>query len=208
MEDVSALSRRSLLLQGVSLLALYVVTIPSPAVALGLPKSLSKVTVQQMKDKARRDVKAVLNQLNRDLPAVFSVTATAGGGLLGGLGSTALLYGLGTPGVAAPGITTALAAAGGWVSAGLGALGVTVISPMVAGVVVLSVPVLVGGTLLRWGANKMKGRGTKTVEKLEHAIQELKTIEARLKPPRHFRDEIAEIKTYIKELERQKPKMA
>ena len=79
---------------------------------------------------------------------------------------------------------------------------------MVAGVVVLSAPVLVGGTLLRWGANKMKGRSTKTVEKLEHAIQELKTIEARLKPPRHFRDEIAEIKTYIKELERQKSKMA
>ena len=79
---------------------------------------------------------------------------------------------------------------------------------MVAGVVVLSAPVLVGRTLLRWGANKMKGRGTKTVKKLEHAIQELKTIEARLKPPRHFRDEIAEIKTYIKELERQKSKMA
>ena len=39
------------------------------------------------------------------------------------------------------------------------------------------------------------------MEKLEYAIQELKTIEARLKPRRHFRSEIAEIKAYVKEFE-------
>lgn len=41
-------------------------------------------------------------------------------------------------------------------------------------------------------------------------FRNLKTIEAYLKPSRHFRNEIAEIKTYIKELEleRQKFKLA
>lgn len=136
------------------------------------------------------------------------VAATAGGGLLGGLGSTALLYGLGTSGLAAPGITSGLAAAGGGVAAALGALGVTVVSPMVAGVAVLAVPVLAGGASLGWVANKIKGRGTKPVEKLEYAIQELKTIEARLKPRRHFRSEIAEIKAYVKEFEGQKSRLA
>ena len=36
----------------------------------------------------------------------------------------------------------------------------------------------------------------------------LKIIEARLKPSRHFHDEIAEINAYIKELECQKSKLA
>lgn len=205
MEDCQTLSRRSLLLQAASLLVLSVATVPRPAVALGLPKA----TVQQMKEEARRDVKVVLGQLNRDVPGVVnSVAATAGGGLLGGLGSTALLYGLGTSGLAAPGITSGLAAAGGGVAAALGALGVTVVSPMVAGVAVLAVPVLAGGASLGWVANKIKGRGTKPVEKLEYAIQELKTIEARLKPRRHFRSEIAEIKAYVKEFEGQKSRLA
>lgn len=205
MEDCQTLSRRSLLLQAASLLVLSVATVPRPAVALGLPKA----TVQQMKEEARRDVKVVLGQLNRDGPGVVnSVAATAGGGLLGGLGSTALLYGLGTSGLAAPGITSGLAAAGGGVAAALGALGVTVVSPMVAGVAVLAVPVLAGGASLGWVANKIKGRGTKPVEKLEYAIQELKTIEARLKPRRHFRSEIAEIKAYVKEFEGQKSRLA
>lgn len=209
MEDCPTLSRRSLLLQAASLLVLSVAAVPRPAVALGLPKSLPKATVQQMKEEARRDVKVVLGQLNRDVPgAVNSVAATAGGGLLGGLGSTALLYGLGTSGLAAPGVTSGLAAAGGGVAAALGALGVTVVSPMVAGVAVLAVPVLAGGASLGWVANKIKGRGTKPVEKLEYAIQELKTIEARLKPRRHFRSEIAEIKSYVKEFEGQKSRLA
>lgn len=57
---------------------------------------------------------------------------------------------------------------------------------------------------------RLAGRSTKTVEKLEHTIQKLKTIEAHLKPSRHFHDEIAEMNTYIKELglECQKFKLA
>ena len=207
-QDWPTLSRRSLLLQAAGLLALSVVAVPNPAMALGLRKSLPETTVRQMKEAARRDVKAVLNQLNRDVPgALNSVAATAVGGGLGSIVSTALLYGLGPVGLAAPGIAGGLAAAGGPVAAGLTALGVAFVSPMVAGVGVLAVPVLAGGTLLGWGANKIKGRGTRPVEKLETAIQELKTIEARLKPARYFRSQIAQIKTYIKELKQQKPEL-
>jgi len=189
MEDCPTLSRRSLLVQAASLLALYVVTVPGPVAALGLPRSLPEATVQQMKEEARQDVKAVLNQIKRDVPGL-EVAATAGGSLLGGLGSTALLYGLGIPGLAAPGIATALATAGALVGGG-----------MAAGVTVLAMPVVglgVGGYAI---ASAMKSRGTKSVEKLQHAIQELRTIAARLKPTRQFHSEIAEIKTYIKELE-------
>ncbi len=54
---------------------------------------------------------------------------------------------------------------------------------MVAGVVVLAIPVLVGGPSLGWIANKLNDRSGKTVEKLEHTIQELKTIGHALNHP-------------------------
>ena len=76
---------------------------------------------------------------------------------------------------------------------------------MAAGVFVMAgLPALVGGALLGWGANTIKGRGAKPAEKLEHAIQNLETIKARLKPTRYFRSEIDEIKIYIKVLEKVK----
>ena len=66
-------------------------------------ESLPEATVQQMKDEAQRDLKAVLNQLDRDMPGVRNpVAATAGGVALGSLGgltfSTAWLSSLGIPG--------------------------------------------------------------------------------------------------------------
>ena len=192
-EGVPTLSRRSLLLQGVSLLVLYVATVPSPAAALGLPKSLSKATVQQMKDKARRDVKAVLDRLNRDLPGVVKqVVGTAGGGLLGGLGSFfALSSGGAVAGLSASGITSGLAAAGAIVGGG-----------MVAGVGVLAIPVVMGGLI---GSRIFTSK--KPVLTLERAIQDLETIKVRLKPTRYFRREITEIENYIKKIERQKAKI-
>ena len=145
-QDWPTLSGRSLSLQAAGLLALSVVAVPNPAVALGLRKSLPEATVRQMEEAARRDVKAVLSRL-RDLPGVFNtVVGTTGSGVLVGLGSTALLYGLGTTGLSASGISSGLAAAGALVGGG-----------MAAGVSVLAVPVLAGGSLLRWGASKIKG---------------------------------------------------
>ena len=67
-EACPALSRRSLLLQAASLLALYVVAVPRPAMAWGLPKSLPEATVQQMKEEARQGMETVRKQLN---PGVF-----------------------------------------------------------------------------------------------------------------------------------------
>ena len=203
--DGPTLSRRSLLLQA-SLLALYVVTVPGPAAALGLPrKSLPEATVQQMKRKAQRDVKAVRDQLNRYLPEVAkqvfkNVNVLDGVGLSVGLVSSVLAAFGSVAGLSAAGISSGLAAIGGPVASVLMALKVATVSPMVAGVSVFTgVGALSGygiANMMTW----MKNREEKPVMKLEEAIEKLKTIEARLKPTRYFRSEIAEIKTYIKEL--------
>lgn len=61
------------------------------------------------------------------------------GASIGGVGSFAALYGLGTVGLSAAGITSGLAAAGAGVSAVIGGA----LSPMVAGIFVLATPVAV-----------------------------------------------------------------
>ncbi|OOV36417.1 hypothetical protein [Candidatus Synechococcus spongiarum] len=103
-------------------------------------------------------------------------------------------------GLSAAGISSGLAAIGGPVASVLMVLKVATVSPMVAGVSVFTgVGALSGygiANMMTW----MKNREEKPVMKLEEAIEKLKTIEARLKPARYFRSEIAEIKTYIKEL--------
>ena len=66
---------------------------------------------------------------------------------------------------------------------------------------------LLNSWALTYISPKIKGRGTRPVEKLEIAIQELRIIEARLKPTRYFRSQIAQIKTYIKALKQQKPEL-
>lgn len=71
--------------------------------------------------------------------AIPEVLAGAVGGGIGGTISFAALYGLGTVGLSAPGITSALAAAGAGASAVVGGA----VSPMVAGVFVLATPVAV-----------------------------------------------------------------
>ena len=195
-EGCPTLSRRSLLLQAASLLALYVVAVPSPAMAWGLPKSLPEATVQQMKEEARRDVKAVLSRLDRDLPGVFKkVVGTTGGGALGGglISLPALWFGGSVTGLSAAGITSGLSA----VALGAG---------MVAGVGVLALPVL-GGGIIGYIATARNRRG-KTAKKIDNAVRKLKTIEAHLQPSRYFRNEIAQIEADIKKLENQKPKLA
>ena len=189
-EDCPTLSRRSLLLQAASLLALYVVAVPSPAMAWGLPKSLPEATVQQMKEEARQGMETVRKQLN---PGVFKEVVSLEG--LGPLWQSILAL------VGGGSIVTVTT---GWKAIVLQALGVPVISPVIAFVSLVAVPTLVGlGTYAT--VTTIKDRH---IKKLEHAIQELKTIEARLKPARYFRNEIAQIEDDIKqlELERQKSK--
>ena len=85
---------------------------------------------------------AALNDKTRTVreSSIPEVLAGALGAGIGGVGSFAALYGLGTVGLSAAGITSGLAAAGGLVGGG-----------MVAGVFVLAAPVAVlsaGGVLL------------------------------------------------------------
>lgn len=68
------------------------------------------------------------------IPEVLAGTIGAG---VGGVISFAALYGLGTVGLGAAGITSGLAAAGGVISAAIGGI----LSPMVAGIFVLALPI-------------------------------------------------------------------
>lgn len=81
---------------------------------------------------------AALNDKTRTIreSAIPEVLAGALGAGLGGAGSFALLYGLGTVGLSAAGITSALATAGGIVGGGMVA-GVFVLAAPVAGLAVL-----------------------------------------------------------------------
>ena len=102
------------------------------------------------------NVKRVINEANsalknpnsniKDSP-LSAVLAGALGSGIGGVGSFAALYGLGTVGLSAAGITSGLAAAGGVVGGG-----------MVAGVFVLAAPVAIVGGVGVWYATKCNNK--------------------------------------------------
>ena len=118
---------------------------------------------------------AALNDKTRTIreSPITEVLAGALGAGIGGIGSFAALYGLGTVGLSAAGITSGLAAIGGVVGGG-----------MVAGVFVMAAPVVVlagGGILL---ASNLKNKQLKqekerlykeALQKHEAIIQALKT---------------------------------
>ena len=118
---------------------------------------------------------AALNDKTRTIreSPILEVLAGALGAGIGGIGSFAALYGLGTVGLSAAGITSGLAAIGGVVGGG-----------MVAGVFVMAAPVVVlagGGILL---ASNLKNKQLKqekerlykeALQKHEAIIQALKT---------------------------------
>lgn len=85
------------------------------------------------------EASAAVNDKTRTIreSAIPEVLAGALGAGIGGVGSFALLYSLGTVGLSAPGIMSGLAAAGGWASTLLGGT----VSASVAGVFVLALPV-------------------------------------------------------------------
>lgn len=84
---------------------------------------------------------AALGDVKRTIreSAIPEVLAGALGAGVGGVGSFALLYGLGTVGLSAPGIMSGLAVAGGWLSTAVGGA----VSASVAGIFVLAAPVAV-----------------------------------------------------------------
>ena len=120
------------------------------------------------------EASAALNDKTRTMreSAIPEVLAGALGAGVGGIGSFAALYGLGTVGLSAAGITSGLAAAGSIVGGG-----------MVAGVFVLAAPavVLAGGAILL--ASNLKNNQLKqekerlykeALQKQESIIQALK----------------------------------
>ncbi len=153
----------------------------------------SPENIQQMKDEANEDIKEALDELQRNHPEVVDVAAAAVGAMLGGGASYAALRFLGTPGLSGPGITSALAAIGRLVGGG-----------MPAGVVVLGVPLAVLG--VGGYAIAKNRRDAKLAIALNIAILKLYAIQERLmENAEYFREELAEIKAWITELENRRP---
>lgn len=151
----------------------------------------SPETIQRMKDAARKGMKETLDELGRDHPKVVEGVGAAVGSALGGAASyTALYFGGTVVGLSAPGITSGLAAAGGLVGGG-----------MAAGVGVLAAPVAALGVVSY--AIIKKRRNAKLAAALNRAIQQLYTIQEMLMGYAEYcREELAEIKAYIDQLEK------
>lgn len=154
---------------------------------------MSPEEIQREKEEAHGSVQQILDDLKRDEPKVFDAAAAAVGGTLGGAASYTALFVAGTTGLSGAGIMSGLATAGTVVGGGAA-----------AGVAVLAAPVAIFAV----GAYAIakKRRKAKLTAALTRAIEKLYAVQDRLmaNAERH-RDELAEIKTWIDELERRKP---
>lgn len=156
-------------------------------------KNIDNDEIAQMKAQAEREVKEVLDKLEKDYPGVTEGMATLLGSGVGAAGSLAALYGLGTAGLSAAGITSGLAAAGSLVGGG-----------MVAGIGVLAAPIAILG-VGAYAFAKMR-KNAKLSIALGVAINKLYEIQARLmENAEYFKEEIAGIKAAIDVLTKKKP---
>jgi hypothetical protein len=156
-------------------------------------QNLDHDEIEQMKNQATREVKAVLDELENDFPGITEGMATALASGVGAAGSLAALYGLGVTGLSAAGITSGLAAAGSIVGGG-----------MVAGIGVLAAPIAILGVGAYAVAKKRKN--AKLATALGIAIKKLYEIQERLmKNAEYFKEEIAGIKAAIDLLTKKKP---
>ncbi|MCY4214456.1 MAG: hypothetical protein OXF68_12615 [Gammaproteobacteria bacterium] len=150
--------------------------------------------LKQQKEEARGEFQSVVEELEEDHPKVVEGAAAAVGGALGGSASmTALFFGGSVTGLSAAGVTSGLAAAGAWVGGG-----------MVAGVGALAAPVAIlavgGYAIAKRRKNAKLAAALRTaIEKL-HGIQERLTANAE-----YFKEELAEIRAYIDQFEKQIP---
>ena len=149
--------------------------------------------IEQMKNQAAEEVKAVLDELENNYPGITEGMATVFGSGIGAAGSFSALYALGVTGLSAPGITSGLAVAGSIVGGG-----------MVAGIGVLAAPIVllsVGGYAIA-----KKRKNAKLAAALGVAIQKLYQIQERLiQNAEYFKEEIAGIKAAIDLLNKKKP---
>lgn len=148
--------------------------------------------ISKMKNEAAREVKSVLEQLEKDYPGVTEGLATALGAGVGAAGSFTALTMLGTAGLSATGITSGLATAGSILGGG-----------MVAGIGVLAAPVAILG--VAGYALAKKHKSAKLAAALGTAISKLYSIQERLmKNAEYFKEEIAGIKATIDMLHKKK----
>ena len=139
--------------------------------------------LEELKEDARDEFLAILDDLSKDHPKIVEGSAALVGGALGGSASlTALFFGGSVTGLSAAGITSGLAAAGAIVGGG-----------MAAGVGVLAAPV----AFLAVGmyAIAKRRRNAKLAAALRTAIEKLHGIQERLTAnAEYFTAELAEIK--------------
>ena len=144
-----------------------------------------------MDAKIINEIHGIMTELENDVPGITE-------GIAGGLGlgtgagiAYAMLYGLGTVGVSASGITSGLAAAGALISGG-----------MAAGLVVIAAPIFAFGGAgylgYLWAKNRRKA---KTLAALNLALEKLFAIQERLVAnAEHFKEELASLKFIVDEL--------
>lgn len=150
--------------------------------------NLTNSEITYMKKEAAEETQKVLMALSKDYPDVVEGIATLLGTGTGAAGSLAALYGLGTVGLSAAGMTSGLAAAGAIVGGG-----------MLAGIGVLAAPVAVLGVAGYAVAKKVKN--AKRAAALGQAIGKLYDIQAKLiDNAEFFKQEIAGIKVVIDSL--------
>lgn len=149
--------------------------------------------IEQMKERAQRDVANALENLEKDHPGITEGMAAAIAGGAGAAGSFVALSMLGYSGLSAAGITSGLAAAGSIVGGG-----------MVAGTFVLAAPIAilaVGGFAIA-----KKRKNAKLAAALAVTIKSLYEVQERLmQNAEYFKEEIAGIKAAIDLLTRKKP---
>ena len=149
--------------------------------------------IEQLKVKAGKEIKEVLDGLRDDAPKAYEGVAAATGGALGyGASFAALFYGGTTVGLSAAGITSGLGASGRyrrrWKAAGVG---------------VLAPPVAIGA--VAFYAIAKKRRKAKEAAAIARAIEELYATQERLMAnAEYFRRQLAVLEVIIEELEKEK----
>ncbi|MDD5753398.1 MAG: hypothetical protein PHN45_01410 [Methylococcales bacterium] len=151
---------------------------------------LTEQEINELREKSGKDVQRILRELESNAPELAEGFGAITGAGIGGAASLAALYGLGTTGLSAAGITSGLAA-------GLG-------GGMVAGVGVLAAPVAILG-IVGYSIFKHKKVKRQTAA-LQHALGQLYSVLERLTMnAKHFQQEIAGITAMINTLKSRAP---
>lgn len=148
--------------------------------------------IDSMKVKAKQELDAVLQELEKRSPGITEGMGTALGAGAGAVGSVTALSSLGISGLSAVGVTSGLSAAGGLIGGG-----------MLVGIGVLATPVAALG-FLGYTLAKKQAQANKAAA-IGQAAKKICDIQASLMEHKEsFTDELAYIKTTLATLTRMK----